>query len=351
MGFLTKKFLRTFFAAFILGAAVLMTGCGSGKDSPAETAEVQGFEPVTQIKDGQKNVYVILKVMTSQYWQDIIDGITKAGLDSGCNVYVGGPLGEGDWEDQAKLLDEAVNEHKADAVILSPASSSALVGKIGEIYKNGTPVILVDTIINGEDYNTCYMTDNLQAGGLAAEEMLDQLISSGLSEEDSASIAIQITSTSSQTVIDRLAGFNSYWSVNAPENWKVLDEVKLNNGDKEKAKQNCIDLLEAYPDIKGFFGCNNSSTVGFVNGLNEKGREDVVLVGFDYADETAALVASDKHRVSTIVQNQYNMGYDGLMNAVDIINGGQSDYKFVDTGAVVINHGNYKQYEAEVSKK
>ncbi|MBQ9518432.1 MAG: substrate-binding domain-containing protein, partial [Firmicutes bacterium] len=199
-----------------------------------------------------------------------ISGATDAGNELDCNVYIGGCLVEGDWKTQDKLIEQALNERKADAFVIAPASSSAQLDTIGDIYKSGKPVILVDTIINSEDYNTCYMTDNLQAGELAAKEMLSRLISSGLSEDESASIAIQIGSTSSQTIIDRLAGFNQYWAVNAPENWTVLDEVKLNNGNKDKAKQNGVDFLSDYPDLKGFFGCNNSSTVGFVSALKER---------------------------------------------------------------------------------
>lgn len=348
-----NRFLH--FAAVLLLIGILAAvGCENGTGggaSPQEQAELHDFEPVTEIKDGQKNIYVVLKVMTSQYWQDIIRGITDAGKELNCNVYIGGPSGEGDWESQKKLLDKAVNELGADAIIISPASSSALIDDLSEIHDSGLPVILVDTTINGSGYDACYMTDNLQAGEFAAKEMVDALLESGVSPDENASIAIQITSVSSQTIIDRLAGFNQYWAVNAPSGWVVLDEVKTNNGNKERAKQNCVDFLADYPDIKGFFGCNNSSTVGFVEGVTEAGRKDIVLVGFDYADETAALVADDEYRASTVVQNQYDMGYDGLKNAVGILDGDENEYKFIDTGVVVINKSNYKEYEAGVDKK
>lgn len=347
-----NKILYTVFGVCALSLMVLLSGCGGGKaavESP--TSEIQDFEPVTEVKDGQKNIYVILKVMTSQYWQDIIHGITDAAKEVDCNVYVGGVLGEGDWVGQKKLIDRVLDEGNADAFVVAPSSSSMLAESIGQIYTSGKPVVLVDTIINGENFDTCFMTDNIIAGELEAQEVLKQMADLGVSKEKPADIAIQIPSTSSQTIIDRLAGFNQYWAVNAPGNWRVLDEVRLNDGDKEKAKQIAVDLLEKYPDIKCFLGCNNSSTVGFVNAIKEKDRSDILMVGFDYADETAELVASDRFRAATLVQNQYDMGYKGLKQTVDILNGGKPEYKFVDTGVVVVNHDNYKQYEAEVGKK
>ena len=337
-----RKTLLFIFAAILV---ISLAGCGKKADNEGEKTARFEFEPVTEIKEGQKNIYVVLKVITSQYWQDIAQGVADAGTEIGCNVYMGGPEGEGDWETQRDMLEQAANELGADAILLAPASSSALSDTLAGIRAKKIPVILVDTIVNSDDFDVCYMTDNLNAGELAAAEMIQRLKNSGVSINDSASIAIQITSTSSQTVIDRLAGFNQYWAANAPKNWYVLDEVKLNNGNKEVAEQNCIDFIDTYHDLKGMFGCNNSSTVGFVKGLEEKNRKDFALVGFDYADETAALVA-ESNSAATIVQNQYNMGYEGLKTAAAILDGTPADYKFVDTGTVVINHNNQKDYES-----
>ena len=74
-------------------------------------------------------------------------------------------------------------------------------------------------------------------------------------------------------------------------------------------------------------------------------RNDVILVGFDYADETAQLVASDEWAASAVVQSQYDMGYQGLTDAFYLLNGNPIDYKFVDTGTRVINQENHVEYE------
>jgi ribose transport system substrate-binding protein len=328
-------------------SVLCLTGCSTegGTDTASTEAEYQDFVPLTEIKNGRLNVYVVLKVLSGQYWEGLADGIKDAGDLRDCNVYLGGPIGEGDWQTQDKLLNQAFTSG-ADAILLAPASSTALADTIDEIHSSGVPVILVDTILNDTSgFDTCYMTDNLQAGELAAEEMINQLTASGVDAGDEIQIAIQIASVSSQTVIDRLAGFNQYWSTNAPHTWSVIDEVKINNGDKAKAEQNCLDLLAEYPGVKGVFGCNNSSTIGFVSGLEKSGRDDVVLVGFDYADETAAFIANENHYASTMVQNQYDMGYKGLEHAIDIIDGQENEYKFVDTNLVVINRLNQTEYE------
>lgn len=345
-----KIYRKSTLLVLLICIICLFTGCQTDDTEETSAApEYFPYEAATDIKPGQPDVYVILKVLTSQYWQDIVKGITDAGNETGANIYISAVVGEGDWQTQKLLLEQAETEG-ADAIILAPGNSSMLSETVAKIHKNGIPVILVDTILNNtESFDTCYMTDNLLAGELAAEEMIRLLKANGLSEDESANIAIQITSVSSQTVIDRLAGFNQYWSANAPKNWTVLDEVKLNNGDTEVAEKNCSDFLKAYPDLKGVLGCNNSSTIGFVNGLTKSERNDIVLIGFDYADETAKLVAAEEWQASTVVQSQYNMGYEGLLEAIALLDGSKADYRFVDTGTRVINRENHVTYEQEIA--
>lgn len=343
--------MKKLLAIFSICLLCLFSGCGKAETEEIDIADLEyfEFEAVTEIKEGQPDIYVVLKVLTSQYWQDIVKGVTDAGNDLGCNVYIGSSVGEAEWQIQQQLLEEAV-EAGADAIVLAPGNSSALSECVSQIHSEGIPVVLVDTILNDTDaFDTCYMTDNLHAGELAAEEMIRLLRENGVSEEESASIAIQISSVASQTLIDRLAGFNQYWALNAPQSWKVLDEVKSNNGDASVAKQNCIDFLNDNPDLKGVFGCNNSSTVGFANGLTESGRTDIIMLGFDYADETAELVGSDEWKASSVVQNQYDMGYEGLKKIVEILDGQDVGYKFIDTGTRVITQENHIDYEQSLA--
>lgn len=331
---------------------IFAPGCQESDKQQAENAENYGeyipFEAATEIVSGRDDIYAVLKVVTSQYWQDIIKGMTDAANEKDCNLYVGGCVVESDYAVQAQMMEEAKNRG-AEAIVLSPANSNELVEPVKRIHDSGIPVILVDTILNGEDYDTCFMTDNLKAGAMAAEEVIRLMRENGVMDYEDARIAVQIASESSQTIIDRIAGFNQYWSVYAPPTWELIDDIKVNDGDLKKAKQNCLDFIDEYPDLKAVVGCNNSSTVGFVQGLKESGRTDIVLSGFDFADETAEFIKSPDWKAATVVQRQYNMGYDGTLMAVDLINGASPDYKFADTGVLIVNSGNYDSYVKEVN--
>lgn len=333
------KIYRTILTLLLV---LVCVGCTAEKQQKVEEkptgmdAEYEEIRAITDIKEGQHNVYVIIKAWGNSYWDGILNGAADAGNDMGCNVYAGGVCEEDNGDRQGALIDQAV-EMGADAIVLAPVNLPPVVNAIEAANEKNVPVIFVDTIIDTSKFEACYMTDNMTAGEMAAEEMLSKLKKMGKSETESLSVGIQAGSTSSQTIIDRIAGFMSYWTINAPENWKVLDDVKINNGDVELAEKYGDDLMNDYSDLSGIYSCNNGSTVGSVKSITSSGRNDVVLVGFDYSDEMQAMLKSGKYSVSTIVQRQYNMGYEGVQTAAKAE---KPQLKFVDTGITLINQDN-----------
>lgn len=175
-----------------------------------------------------------------------------------------------------------------------------------------------------------------------------RLKESGLSEKETAQVAIQVGSTGSQTINDRVKGFNEYWEANAPADWKVLkDDIKVNDGDISKAVGFCQDFLTTYPDLKAVFGPNNGSTVGFVTGLTEAGRTDITMVGFDFSAEIETMIRSGEYDVASVVQRQYFMGYDGVQKALELSEGGTVEEKTVDTGVILVDQQNVDTKEVQ----
>ena len=257
-------------------------------------------------------------------------------MSFGCNVYYSGTYSETDWEYQAELMDDCVRNH-ADAILISPDDSVMLAPKISEVYATGIPVILIDTIANTEDYDLCYMTDNLIAGQNAAEAMLSLLQERGFQKSDAVGIGIMVGSVTSQTINERLAGFFQFWTQNAPENWKIITDIVSYDGNTGLAEELARDMLEKYPEINGVYGTNNGPTVGFAKTLKELNRTDISVVGFDYSDAIAELIASPDFSAATMLQRQFNMSYEGVTSALSLIAGEESSIKFIDTGVVTVN--------------
>ena len=340
--------------SFLCGAVMMFSSCAadrSAKNDTPEIAPAPDFYPITEIKEGRKNIYFILKILEgSSYWDVIINGAKASGDLYDCNIYLSGSNVETDWQGQQRLLDDA-EKAGADAVVLAPDDSVKLSEKIAEVHERGTPVILIDTIANTEEYDVCYMTDNLIAGQYAAKEMIAQLTAMGKQPNEYLQVGIQVGATTSLTISERLAGFLQYWTDNAPSDWEVINDIKCNDGDVEKAKKCAAELMDGYPDLCGVFGPNNGSSVGFASTVRERSRTDIAVIGFDYCDDLAALIDDSSYTASSILQRQYYMSIYATESALKIINGESPEKKFVDTGVIVINPETINTPEAQEALK
>jgi len=344
-----KKYLVLVLAMVMvlsLAACSLGQQSTSGSNEPASNPASSAPTDTAPAKTTKK-IALIVKVIGNQYWSVLQAGAEKAGKDLGCEVIVTGVGAESDIEGQITLLQNAVSA-KVDAIVIGPVDSTSLAAPVRDAYQSGIPVVLVDTVVNGEDYSAALLTDNVEAGRMAAAEMLKKLRETGLPEDKESVIAVQVGAAGSQTIIDRLKGFNEYWDANAPKAWKVLnDDIKVNEGSIEKATAFGQDFLTAYPNLVGMFGPNNGSTVGFVTALTESGRKDIVMIGFDFSDEIANMIKSGEYLCSSVVQRQYYMGYDGVKLALELANGGTVKEKKIDTGVLLVDSSNVNSPEVQ----
>lgn len=224
--------------------------------------------------EDRPNIYVIVKSMTSSYWEVVLKGTKQAGIDLECNIYAAGSILETECELQEAYIELAV-ENGADAIILGPDNSEMLVPAVEMVHDKGIPIIIVDTIVNSDNYDVCYMTDNLLAGENAAKEMIRMLKEQGHSETEVVNVAIELGAKASQTINERLAGFNHYWTKHAPDTWNIIDEIKCNDGDEELAVKLSEEFLEQYPNVNAVFGTDNASTMGFCSALLKLNKQDV----------------------------------------------------------------------------
>lgn len=352
-----KKLSRVMAGLLAVGLCAFAAGCGTdsavgGQGSVIEkvsNAPVKAdFKPLTTIQAGRKNVYAVLKVMKGAYWSEVVRGLKEGGEAAGCNVYLGGVFRETDWQTQKSLLDELKNK-QADAVILAPADSVQMIPTAQELQNKKLPLILVDTPLNSDSYTSAYMTQNFDAGEKAAEEMLRLLRAGGLKGTEKATVVVKVSNLNSQNVSERVAGVSSYWTANAPANWKLEDKTLVDFGDSALSKKLGDEAIKNISDLKGIIGCNNSSTAAAAESIRESNRKNLALVGFDYAKATAAAIADTKLNAATVVQDQYGMAYNSVQAAVDAANGKKLEQN-VFNDVQIVSIDNYKAYEDSLKK-
>lgn len=331
-----------------IAAAMLtisLSGCQAKEAAETEQPPYEDFSQVCVSSDAEaKDIYVVTKAHTSSYWQILCQGAQQAGNDLNYNIYTGGTVYETDLDGQIQLLEKAQTAG-ADAILIAPVNSNEAYPILQEMKASGIPIILVDTISNSIDFDACFMTDNMQAGRIAAEDMLKKLKETGSSEDEPLQVGIQVGSLASQTIIERVAGFFEYWMEHAPEKWSISEQIYCNEGSISKATELTEEMILSSEYLRGLLGCNNGSTVGLSTALKESGRKDLVLVGFDFSDEIAKLIRNEDYTASTVVQHQFEMGYQGVMAASALFEGNYEDGRFVDTQVELIDSQNVEQYE------
>ena len=320
-------------------ASALLTGCsGSSGSAPETSTEKSAIVDYTCFSNPEsaKKIYVILKNYHGDYWKKVIAGISEAAEEIDAAIYLGGIDNETDIDGQISLIEQAVKQN-ADGILLAPANSFSLVDSCHAVKEQQIPLVLIDSSINSDDYSHCYMTNNMSAGETAAQEMLSLLQDAGNSATDHLEVGIMPSLDTFQTMVNRISGFLDYWSNYAPQQWNIAEDIYLNGGNVSKAQSDASRLLKKHEDLKGIFGCSNTSTTGIVNVLTEQERTDVVMVGFDLADETRQFIQNPDFYGASLMQKQDEMGYQGILSLNDLIDGKESGQKYFDTGIILID--------------
>ena len=120
-----------------------------------------------------------------------------------------------------------------------------------------------------------------------------------------------------------------------------IEIVAFQYGEADRARSldRATDILTAHPELNGFFASNESSTVGVVQALKQKGLGGrVILVGFDSSpnliDDLKAGAID-----SLVLQNPFKIGYESVKAMVAKLNG-QTPPRLIDTGVALLTKDN-----------
>ncbi|MGL4670995.1 ABC transporter substrate-binding protein [Cetobacterium sp.] len=277
----------------------------------------------------QKKFVLITMDSMDEHWLSVKKGAeTKAKELGDVDIIFRAPAGKVDPNEQTRMVEDAINQ-KVDAILLAPSDKSALGPVVERAIDQKIPVVIIDSPVDAEGYVTFLSTDNYAAGALAADT-LAKLV------EEKGKVGIINAQPGAGTAIARSSGFEDRLKEKYP-NMKVAG-IQYSNGDKAVALNQATDMMTANPDLVGFYGSNEGSTVGISRALEEAGNiGKIKLVGFDFSQDTITGLKNGSIQAS-MVQNPEKMGYDGVGAAYDSLNG-KSVPNHVDTGVKVVTAG------------
>jgi ribose transport system substrate-binding protein len=254
----------------------LLVGCsGPGRDAgPADSAR-----PV---------IGVSLLTLTNPFFRDLGNAIKEEGERRGYQVV----LTAGDYEigKQKNQVSDFIVRDVA-AIVVTPIDSKAIATSIAEANKAGIPVFTADIKALAEGVRViCHVaTDNYQAGRVAGKALVEALGGRG-------KVGV-IDHPEVESVIMRTRGFLDELEEQHAKSGATIDVVARlpAGGAKDRGFQVAQDMLQAHPDLNGFFAINDPSALGAVAAVENAGKSDqITIVSIDGLPEGREAIRSGK---------------------------------------------------------
>jgi ribose transport system substrate-binding protein len=273
---------------------------------------------------------VIVKTSNSSYWQTVFNGARKAAQQFGVQSlgYVGGPS-EADINAEINLVENAIAK-KPDFLVIASTSATALNPVIAKAYNAGIKVIMIDSSVTTNKYNSFLATNNVLGGCLAAQTLAKAIAAKTGKAKGQVAYATFVSGAGSLQQRDQ--GFKS--CIKRYPGIKIVAH-KDAGGDPNIAGKSlsvAADTLTAFPKLVGYWGDNLQTLEGAEKAFQEKGvnMSKVSLVGFD--NTAMEVTALKNHKLDgTIIQDPYQMGYGGVAYGI-LAAAGINIPKFVNTG-------------------
>ena len=283
-----------------------------------------------QAKTGKLQIALIPKGTTHEFWKSIHAGAVKASRELGVEIFWKGSQKEDDRAQQITVVEDFICR-RVDGIVLAPLDDRALLRPVQDAAREGMPVLIIDSGLQGEDYISFVATDNYQGGVLAATRMSRLLQGRG-------KIFLIRYQEGSASTMAREKGFHDTITRDSP-GIKLLVQDQYAGATTETAYQLAENLLSRFPDVDGIFCPNESSTFGTLRALQEAnlaGR--VKFVGFDSSPKLVQGLR-EGHINGLVLQDPLKMGYLGVKLMVEHLRGGKIERR-VDTGVYLATQEN-----------
>jgi ribose transport system substrate-binding protein len=296
--------VRLFCLSLLVAAFTLMAGCqqraDQGNSSSSSSSSSQG-----------KRIGVTLLTREHEFYRDLEAGLKEAADRQGYQLTV--TSGDFDLAKQQSQIENFVVQ-KMDAIIVCPADSKGIGPAIEQANKAGIPVFTADIAAQGGRVVSHVASDNLAGGRLAAD-----FIARAIGGEGSVGI---IGQQELQTGLDRENGFKEQLASKYP-NVKVV-AVLNGGGVRDRSLKAAEDMLQGNSGIKAIFGINDDSALGALSAAEARGRNDLVIVGYDATPEAVKAIQRGSQLKADVAQQPRDLG----AKTIDVIRthfgGGQS---------------------------
>jgi ribose transport system substrate-binding protein len=312
---LAAMMIMALVAGCVAPAAPAAAPAASEAEAPAES------EAAAPAAESEIYIPVISKGFQHQFWQAVELGANQAAEEYGVSITFEGPENESQVDKQLEMFQTALDKSPS-AICLAALDTQALNPLLERAQAEGIPVVGFDSGVDSDIPVTTATTDNVAAAAYAADKMAELIGGSG-------KVAVIAHDQTSRTGIDRVAGFVDRMAEAYPD--IAVVDVQYGGGDQLKSTDLAKAIMQANPDLAGFFGANEGSIIGVLNAATELDMGGkITIIGYDAGTQQKEAVRSGL-QAGAISQDPVGIGFKCVEAAVMAINGEELP-PVIDTG-------------------
>lgn len=295
--------LLHFLPALVVGLGLL--GCEQAA-VPNVTSAVQPVAaPVPA--SANKRIGLVMKTLTNPFFVEMEKGARRAEKELGIELKVKTAAQETSIEQQIQLVEDLIAD-KVDAIVIAPGDSQRLVPALKKAIDTGIKVVNIDNRLDEAAVKNAglapipFVSVDNEAGAYKAGQFLvkgvtaptELAVLEGIRSADNARQRAQGAR--------RAFAENKHISVAASEtaNWKIDEAFSVTKA-----------IFAKHPNVKLLFASNDMMALGALKFLQESGRTQVKVAGFDALSEALTEIKAGR-LLATIDQQAAEQGYQGI---------------------------------------
>ncbi|MEP3331103.1 sugar ABC transporter substrate-binding protein [Sedimentitalea sp.] len=261
-------------------------------------------------------VGLVMKSLANEFFQNMLVGAEAHAEERGdYELRAVGMQNETDFESQINAVENFITQG-VQAIVIAPADSKAMVRPIKKAIEAGIVVVNFDVALDTDakeqqGLELAFVGPDNRGGAKMAGDALAEALGEG------AKVAIIEGNPGADNATQRRLGFED---TVAEYNLDLLDS-RTAHWETEEANQVFSTMLTANPDLQGVMAANDSMAIGVVKALENAGRDDIVVVGFDAIPAVLPMI-EDGRMLASVDQFGQQMAANAIDLALEVVAGG-----------------------------
>ncbi len=261
---------------------------------------VASVAPMVARAEEEYQIAYLTPGLNVPFWKYLSDGIKQAAekdaAATGAKITVTDYDSRNDAGTQLQNAQDAITAG-VDLIIISPTDSSSAPTVLELAKENNVPVIIADIGTDEGEYVSFVISTNEDGAYESGKALVEKMKANGCANSDIAMITISQARLNGQ---NRTKGITKAIE---EAGGKIVQFLQSEDYTRAEAQAQTSDLLQANPDICGFFTQHDEAALGALAAIEESGKADsLAFASFDGSPESVELLKEGKLAAASMQQ-------------------------------------------------